>query len=345
MDGGSTEGPARGRAPLFRLRGLLPLGAAAGACLCLSGALDLVHHHERIVHRDHRAKVAAEKVAAAKAPAGKVRGESRYVVGVRRTGTALVVRDIGTGKDVGVPVAAPPGQRFQRIASGGDGSYVVAAASAGKVAFQRLRLDGKGRPTSLAPIPGVAISAAARPGADMAVNRGDGRIAYAVPASGGARLAVLDPKAGGTKAWTARGAGRITSLSWAGPTLSFVWTPGAGKAAQVRTLDTLGAAAGSLKASKVVLRLPEGGPAVLSPDGATVFAGVPAASAATVRAYSVSTGKPTKDVWSRPLEGGLTRLDAGRANGHLLVSAADGRLYVPGAPAAVPAADLSDAAW
>ncbi|MQY05901.1 TolB-like translocation protein [Actinomadura macrotermitis] len=346
MDGNST-GPVQGPRLHSARRTFLPVGVAALAALAVAGGLDVVHHHERVVAKERTAKPASAKTPKKK-PAQTAL--PRYVVGVRRPGNALVVRDIRTGKDVGLPVAAPPGQLFQRIARGGGGTYVVAAAAGKKVTFQRLRLEKDGRPKEMAPIPNAVVSGVSTAASDLAVSPDGTHIAYVTYRGTAGRVDVLTPASGERKTWTSRTTARISSLSWAGDTLSFVWSPSGRKAKaakavrQVRTLDTT-LAPGSLRVSKSVLRLPAGsGTAVLSPDGRSVTTGVPERSETTLRTYSIETGKPTKDLWTQEVQGGLRRLDIGGGPGHLLAYGADGRLYIQGAPA-VPAADLADAAW
>ncbi|MFP3964157.1 hypothetical protein SMC26_17690 [Actinomadura fulvescens] len=327
-------------------RAAVPVAAAIGVALVVGGGVDLVHsRQESDEPKPKSAKTTAVGKADTKGP--------RYVVGVRRSGTALVVRDIRTGDDVGLPVAAPQGQRFQRIASGGDGSYVVAAKTASKVTFQRLSLDKNGHPEALAEIPRVAVTGVSTPWSDLAVTADGDKIAYVTYRGARSRLDVISVGTGQRKTWTTKAAARLSSLSWAGDTLSFVWNPVRkvkGKLVeirhQVRTLDT-GGPAGDLALSKAVLRLPKGSEtAVLSQDGQTVVAGVTEQSQIALQAFSVETGRPTKVLWEKQVTGAgdLTGLDSDATGGHLLITGADGRLYIQGAPA-VPAEDLADAAW
>ncbi|WP_018654615.1 hypothetical protein [Actinomadura flavalba] len=323
---------------LLSWRSLIPLTVAVGASLTIAGGLDTV---ERV--QDHlRAKQTEATTSAQKKPAKKT--EPRYVVGVRRAGGALVVRDAKSGKDVGVPVAAPADRRFQRVAAaGGARSYVVASAGGGTVTFDRLKLDDKGRPTALTAIPDATVKGRSTAWSDLAVTPDGDRIAYVAYQGTTGRIAVLNAETGERKVWTTRASARIGSLSWAGDTLSFVWSPSA-KRHQLRTLDTT-AAAGDLKTSRAVLRLPAGSrAAVLSRDGGTVLAGVADKAQTSLRAYSVATGQPTDVLWTRPVDGGVARLDADGSGGHLLASGADGTLYGKGALGA-KADDLTDVAW
>ncbi|MFC7730669.1 hypothetical protein [Actinomadura keratinilytica] len=93
-------------------RSMVPVGVATMIAFGIAGFVDLVHAHQNADDGERAAKPAAERQST----------EPRRFVGVQRDGTALVVRDLRTGGTVGVPVAAPPGRRFQRIASSGEGS-------------------------------------------------------------------------------------------------------------------------------------------------------------------------------------------------------------------------------
>ncbi|MWA02199.1 hypothetical protein F8568_017820 [Actinomadura sp. LD22] len=339
MDGGNDEGRTGIR---FRevWRAALPVGVAAAAALFAGGSVDLVHRHQREANKKHDAEAAAADTTPA-AP--------RAVVGVTRAGTALTVRDARTGNALGLPVAAPGGRRFHQVAGDGD-AYVVASSGAGKITFQRLELAADGRPESLTEIPAATISGTAAPWSDLAVSADGDRIAYVTYKGVRARIDVVSARTGTRKTWTTGHSARVSSLSWAGDTLAFVWSPvrrAGGTYTEVRhelrTLDT-GGAAGDLKASKAVTSLPKGTTsAVLTPDGKTVAAGVVAHSAASVQAYSAATGAPAKAVWKQRLKGRITGLDTGE-KGKLLITGSDGRLYAEGA-GTLPGTDLADAAW
>lgn len=343
---GKHKGPGRAGRLGGAWRAAVPVAAAIGVALVVGGGVDLVQSRQ---DSDEPKPKAAKTKAVGKADTKS----PRYVVGVRRTGMALVVRDVRTGDDVGLPVAAPQGQRFQRIASGGDGSYVVATKTAKKVTFQRLNLDKNGHPKELAEIPRVAVAGISTPWSDLAVAADGDKIAYVTYRGTRSRLDVISIDTGQRKTWTTRASARLSSMSWAGDTLSFVWNPLRkvnGKMVeihhQVHTLDT-GGPAGDLKLSKPVLKLPEGSEtAVLSQDGQTVVAGVTDRSQIALQAFSVETGRPTKVLWQKQVKGtgDLTGLDSDATGGHLLITGGDGRLYIQGAPA-VPAGDLADAAW
>ncbi|POM26638.1 hypothetical protein BTM25_10410 [Actinomadura rubteroloni] len=337
MDG-NDNGPARG-ARLGSWRGLIPLSAAALAAFAVAGGLDAVDRHQKAGARERSAAAASahERVQLKK----KRAAEPKYVVGVRRTGSALVVRDARTGRDVGLPVAAPSGATFQRVASAGEGTYVVASATRRAVTFSRLKLDSKGRPRALTEIAGTSVPGRSTPWSDLAVSADGRRIAYVTYTGKAGRVDVVSSTE--RKTWTTRSAARISSLSFAGDTLAFVWNPVAAPSRhQVRTLDTA-AAPGDLRTSRPVLLLPPGGgPALLSRDGATIVAGIVGGASTTLRAYSVQTGKPTEDLWKQKAE--VAALAPDPTGGHLLAATSDGTLY--GArELPVRGADLTDVAW
>ncbi|MBO2451606.1 hypothetical protein J4573_31260 [Actinomadura barringtoniae] len=365
MDGkseGKHKGPERGSRLGVAVRAVVPLGLAVVVAVGVGGGVDLVHHVQR---PDPEPQSASKPVKAGKGTktAGPKGAEPRYVVGVRRTGGSLVVRDLRTGHDVGLPVAAPQGRRFQRVASEGDGSYVVAAATPGsgssKVTFQRLTLEEDGHPKDLEAIPRVSVPGASTEWSDLAVGSDGDKIAYVTYSGTRSRMSVVSVETGARKTWTTKAPARISSLSWAGDTLSFVWNPlrtVAGKqvekAHQVRTLDTSGAA-GDLKVSRPILKLPEGSrAAVLSPDGMRIVTTVTDGRQVLVKSYYVTSGKPAEVLWEQKAEATVAhhegpevaRLDPDPTGDHYLATGGDGRLFSESV-GAVPAADLSDAAW
>ena len=378
MDGkseGKHKGPGHRSRIGVAVRAVVPLGLAVVVALGVGGGVDLVHHVQRPDPKPQSVSRPVKPGKGDKGAGGQKGTEPRYVVGVRRTGAALVVRDLHTGDDVGLPVAAPQGQRFQRVASEGDGSYVVAAAApaprsgvgtasasgsgAGKVTFQRLTLEEDGHPKDLEAIPRVSVPGASTEWSDLAVGSDGDKIAYVTYSGTHSRMSVVSVETGARKTWTTRAPARISSLSWAGDTLSFVWNPlrtVAGKRVerthQVRTLDTTGAG-GDLKVSTPVLKLPKGSQAaVLSPDGMTVVTTVTDGAQVAVQAYSVTTGKPTEVLWEQKAETlvahhegpEVARLDPDPTGDHYLATGGDGRLFSQNV-GAVPAADLTDAAW
>ncbi|TDD79438.1 hypothetical protein E1298_27790 [Actinomadura rubrisoli] len=352
MDG-RRKVPAPGSRTGAAWKGLLPVGVAAGVALVIGGGVDVVHHRQRAEKSEHAAKPAAKSM----------RTTPRYVVGVRGQGSALVVRDLRDGDDVGLPVAAPQGRRFQRISAAKNGTYVVSSYAARKVTFQRLELGKNGHPKDLEEIPRATVPGVSTPYSDLAVNPDGDRIAYVTYRGTASRVDVVSARTGARKAWTTKRPGRVGGLSWAGDILGFVWNPlpppggrpaggatagGATRKAggiryQMRTLDTR-LPSGDLKVSKVALNLPPGvTTAVLSRDGRTVIAGLARNAQISLQAYAIGTRRPIKVVARQRSTGRVARLDADHTGGHLLVSSSDGRLYAEGA--ALPAGDLADAAW
>ncbi|WP_067825917.1 hypothetical protein [Actinomadura kijaniata] len=343
MDGKHTDSASPSRVVRYWRRAV-PLGVAAAVAAGIGGGVDLVHRFQE--DDDKPAKASAKQASGQQDTSGP-----RYVVGVRRTGTALVVREVKTGKDVGPPVAAPQGQRFRHIAAGGEGTYVVSAVTdRRKVVFNRLRLDSDGTPKDLAAIPNVTVDGAATAWSDLAVDRNGDRLASVTYRGQTGRVDVVSLATGERRSWTTRLPGRITNLSWAGSTLSFVWNPirtvngrPTVVSHQLRRLDTAGPV-GDLRVSKAVMKLPKGSvSAILSHDGRTVVVGVGQGSELTLQTYSSATGQPAQVLWKRQQDATPARISPDATGRHLLAVGDDGRLYARGG--AVPAQDLSDAAW
>ncbi|MFA1546704.1 hypothetical protein [Actinomadura chokoriensis] len=326
MDDGRRENPGT---RLGSWKSLIPLSGAAAAALFIGGGVDVVHRHQRAAEEEHAAKPAAKAE----------RTDPRFVVGITTAGTSLLVRDMRTGADVGLPIAPPQGSRFHRVAAAKDGSFVVASYGARKVTFQRLHLGDDGRPQDLKDIPKAVVPGASTPWSDIALD-GD-HIAYVTYTGKRSRVDVLSLTDGTRKTWTTKAPGRVGSLSWSGATLSFVWAPVGSTTNQLRSIDTLGAA-GDLKLSKAVMTLPKGGSnAVLTRDGKTVVAGLVAKSQLTVQTFTL-TGKPAKVLWRQKVTGPLTDLDTAHTGGTVLATAGD--LYANGVQP-VPGKDLADATW
>ncbi|TDB89992.1 hypothetical protein E1264_06555 [Actinomadura sp. KC216] len=319
-------------------RGLIPVAVAAAMALFVAGGMDIVHRQQRAPEKEHEAAPAAESK----------KTMPRFVVGVAASGTALIVRDVRSGKDIGLPVAAPQGRRFHRVAALKDGSYVVASYADRAVTFHRLTLQDDGRPEDLTDIPKATVPGVSTSWSDLAVSPDGDRIAYVTYQRARGRVDVVTAGTGAHRVWTTKLPARVSSLSWSGAALSFVWSPVARTAGgdvveskhQLRTLNTDGAT-GDLKLSKAVLTLPEGSTtAILSPDGKTVFAGIVKGSQMSVQALSVA-GEPAKLLWNQTVKDELTSLDTAHTGRALLATAGD--LYT--ADAAVPGQDLADAAW
>ncbi|GAA4132184.1 hypothetical protein [Actinomadura keratinilytica] len=320
-------------------RSMVPVGVATMIAFGIAGFVDLVHAHQNADDGERAAKPAAERQST----------EPRRFVGVQRDGTALVVRDLRTGGTVGVPVAAPPGRRFQRIASSGEGEYVVASYASRRITFQRLALDKEGRPEGLADIPRAVVPGVSAAWSEMAVHPDGDRIAYVTYQGMTPQVQVVSAKTGQRKMWRTSSPARVASLSWAGDTLNFLYTParpGATKAAaQMRALNTAGRS-GDLRASTPVLKLPSGtGAALSSRDGRTVVAGLTARGQLSLQTYTVQNRQPGKVLWKQSgATSRLVRIVRDHTGKHLLAFGADGRLYADGAPP-LRGADLIDVAW
>ncbi len=320
----------------------VPLSMAAGAALFVAAGLDVVHRHQ---------SASDEKYAAAKPAAKSESTPPRFVVGVRKAGDGLVVRDVREGEDVGLAVAAPAGRRFHQVAPAKGGSYVVASYASRTVEFQRLRLEKSGRPKALENLPKATVPGISTSFSDLAVSPDGDRIAYVTYRGNAGRIDVVSTSTGTRKVWTAASPAHINSLSWAGDTLAFVWHPlrmVAGKVTevrhQVRTLDTKGQG-GDLKMSKAVLTLPKGGTtAVLARDGRTLVAGIVQNGQLSLQAFTVATGRPANALWKQKVSGSVTRLGTDRTGRHFLATASDGRLHAQDVPP-VTGVDLADAAW
>ncbi|TDC43056.1 hypothetical protein E1281_35495 [Actinomadura sp. KC345] len=334
MDGRREDPPQGTR--LGSWKGLVPIGVAAGAALFIGGSVDVVQNHQRAAKKEKDAKPAADSEDT----------PTRFIVGVTASGAALVVRDAQTGADIGIPVAAPEGRRFQRVAAVKDGSYIVASYAGQEVRFHRLRLGKEGRPKDMQDVPKATVPGRSTRWSELAVSPDGERIAYVTYRGARGRVDVVSASSGTHKVWTTKSPGRIGSLSWSGATLSFVWGPVRSVGGQlretkheVRTLNT-GGATGDLKLSKAVLTLPKGSSTAIL-NGETIAVGVVKDSRLTLQAYTLE-GKPGRILWQQPVKGKLTDLDAAPTGNGLLATAGD--LYTEGAQA-VPGKDLSDAAW
>src|ERR671914_671226 len=364
--------------PTVLRRWVAPVAVPAAIALVIAAGVDFINRHATTSDEAAKASASGSGRSGPVRPAwdlpaptlmAKGRPLPRHLVGVNRSGTALVVRDVRTLAPV-AQVAAPAERRLRQVAAAGldSSSYIVSAsASRGGIAFYRLRIAGDGRPGRLSPLPRIKIPGTSTPWSDMAVNERGDTLAYVSYRSRsgsdrsrrdrgtpGWRIAinVVSPAGGARRTWTTSLTGRIGGLSWAGRTLSFVWAPMRGTTVlrhQVRTLDTA-LPAGDLKVSRPVLTLPDGAEtAVMSRDGSTVVTGVAAPSGLELAAYSAADGRRTGVLWRRPVESPprVVQLVADVVSGDLIAAAADGRLLV--APAhggtGFAVADLADVAW
>jgi hypothetical protein len=322
---------------VFAREWLAPVAVASVFALGLAGIFQLIDSTER-----QPGKPSARPRSATGAPTA--RPAPRFFVSIPRSGTEVAVRDVRTGAVVGNATVA--GQRFQQVAAVGDGSYVVSSYRKGRVTFDRLRVGAKGDPAELASLANAGLSGISTKWSDLAVS-GD-RIAYVTYLRKLARIQIVSISTGARQTWKSSVGGRITSLSWAGPRLSFVWVPLRTGKRQFRLLDTIGPG-GDLSAGRALLTLPASADAaVLSHDGQTVLTGVTERGGVAVAVFSAVTRERTGVVWQRQMRGAvrLAQLKPDRTGTHLLATTTDGEVFTD--PAydlpAQPAGDL-DAAW
>jgi hypothetical protein len=293
--------------------------------------------------------------------AGSANGpQPRYIVGVRRSGAAAVVRDVRTFAPLG-GVAAPAKRRFSQVAVAGSGSYLISSVGprgGGGVAFHRLRVGNDGKPAALTALPRVRLPGRSTAWSDMAVTPDGRTLAYATYGDRTTAIDVVSVATGARRTYTTSHTGRIGGLSWAGRALSFVWTPMRGGKVlrrQVRSLDTR-SRPGDLKVSRPVLALPNGAEtAVASRDGKTIVMGMAGQTGPILAAYSSTAGGQAGLLWRRQVGDPahpvrptrLTRLTPDGSGGHIIAGGSDGLLFVVPAVGAAEfrAADLADLAW
>jgi hypothetical protein len=335
-------------------RWVAPVAASAGIALVLAAAVDFINGASpppRAAKKTPRpATSKGTGTAAVPTLMSKDRPLPRHLVGVRRPGTAVVVRDVRTLAPIG-SIPAPANRRFQQVAAAGAGSYIVSGAARNGTVFYRLTLASDGRPAPLTALPRVRVPGTSTAWSDMAISQDGGTIAYVSYRTATRRPAIdaVSVDTGARRTWTTALSGRIGALSWAGRTLSFVWSPTRGAIRhQVRLLDTA-LPGGDLKVSRPALTLPAGADtAVVSRDGATIVTGVAGRSGLSLAAYSVASGRQTAVLWRR--SGGpsrVIRLIPDRAGGDLIAATPGGRLIVAPAHGAIEAtaADIADLAW
>lgn len=318
-----------------------PVVVAVLAVLLVAAAMDFIHG---------RADGKDDKPAAAEASAETAAKDAapRFVVGVRRSGDALVVRDARTGAQVGVDIAAPVGRRFHQIASAGEGTFVVSSYASGQVTFHRLALTPDGLPRSLTPLEGLQVRGVSTGRSDMAVSPDGRRIAYLVYGQGVSRIEVVSADAAAQRRWTSRSTGRITNLAWSGDALSFVWSTGGGSTVrrQVRTLD-VNAPSGDLRVSKALLPLPADATTVALVRGDAVVAGIQRGATLSLQEFSVQTRQPTREWWTVGTARSPVALVRASVGEEVLLLSADGLAHgAPGGKAhAIPVEDCVDVAW
>ncbi|MBC6458481.1 hypothetical protein [Actinomadura sp. HBU206391] len=303
---------------------IAPVAVAGVVALAVAGTVELADRGDgKPAKKENSAKQTMLAARQKSAP--------RFVVAVRSPGTAVVVRDLRTGKIVDETMPPPQGRRYHQVASAPDGTYIVSSFGRQRVGFHRLRLAADGHATEFTTLP-RAIAGVSAAWSDMAVSGDGDRIGYVTYRGTRARLDVLSLKTGALRSWTTSLNGRVGDLSWAGDTLSFVWAPTpvpGGKAAvrQVRTIDTTGAAS-DLRASRAVLALPKGSDsAVLSRDGKTVVTGVSDESGLGLTAFSAADGRQTRVLRRFPGAAGLERILTDRTGRYLLTISGDGHVY------------------
>jgi hypothetical protein len=336
--------------PGIARRRLAPVAAAAAIALGLAAAVDLVHG----TGTPPRAATPPRPAADVAVPTliSRDRPLPGHLVGVRASGDAVEVRHVRTLTSIG-SVQAPANRRFRQVAAAGAGSFVVSAAAGTATVFYRLRPAGDGRPAALEPLPRVRVPAMSTRWSDMAISQDGGTIAYASYRAAARKLAIdtVSMATGTRRTWTTSRAGRIEALSWAGRTLSFVWSPTRGDTVvrrQVRVLDTT-RPGGDLRISRPVLTLPAGADtAVMSRDGATIVAGLAGRSGVSLAAYAAAGGRQIGVLWRRPgAPARVTRLVPDRTGADVIVGTQDGRLVIAPAHGVTVAAvtDLADFAW
>jgi hypothetical protein len=331
---------------------LAPVGVASVFALALAATLEFIDGTERhpgTSHTgSHTGSHAGSHAGRHAMPRGRVANSApRFLVAIPRSGTEVVVREVSTGVTAGIARLA--GHRFQQVAAAGDGTYVVAGCRGGRVSFDRLRLNAKGAPAEFAPLAHAGLSGVWTKWSDLAVS-GD-RIAYVTSLRGLARIQIVSIATGARQTWVSKVTGRVGSLSWAGPKLSFVWAPlrtGRTGKRQLRLLDTIGPG-GDLSAARTLLTLPaDTDVAVLSQDGTKVLTGVTESDGVEVAEFSAATRERTRVLWQRRTAGPerLARLKPDPSGAHLLATTTDGRLVTDPAQdlPAQPAGDL-DVAW
>jgi hypothetical protein len=329
---------------------IAPVAVAGALALAVAGSVDLVHRsHEKppSTQTDKQTVLSAQK-----------RSAPGFVVAVRRPGTAVVVRDITSGRVVDATMPPPAGERYHQVAAGPDGTYIVSSYGPGRVAFHRLRLSGHGRAAGFTPLP-RALTGVSTAWSDMAVSPDGGRIGYVTYQGATPRVEVLSLTTGAHRGWTTALKGRISGLSWSGDTLSYVWaplsapgrTPAAG---QVRSLDTT-RTGGDLRSSRAVLSLPRGGEiAVMGRDAKTVVTGVSDQSGTTITAITgfttagaQQTGPQSRTVRRLPGSHGLAGLVLDHTGRYLLAVTGDGGMYADSAREVprIAGSDFTDVAW
>ncbi|MBC6468066.1 hypothetical protein [Actinomadura alba] len=297
-----------------------PVAVAGVIALSVAGMVELAGRFDgRPAKKDNSAKRTMLAAQQKSAP--------RFVVAVRSPGTAVVVHNLRTGKIVDETMPPPKGRWYHQVAAAPDGTFIVSSFGGQRVGFHRLRLAADGHATEFTTLP-RAISGVSAAWSDMAVNADGDRIGYVTYRGTRPRVDVLSLGSGAHRSWTTSSRGRLGGLSWAGDTLSFVWTPKpAAAAGQVRILNTTKPAS-DLRTSRAVLSLPKGSAAaVLSRDGRTVVTGMSSRDGLSLAAFSVADGRQTRVLRRFAGSDGLYRLIADRTGRYLLTVSRDGHVH------------------
>lgn len=349
MDGNDKNERSRSGPLAFVREWVAPVAFAGAFALVIAGTVEFIDRSDRSDRSDRNAAKAGKEAPDMQTQLSS-RSAPRFVVAIRRSGTAVVVRDLLSGKVVDDTMPPPPGRRFQQVAAASNGTYIVSGQGQGRVVFYRLRLTAKGHAAEFTALP-RALSGASTPWSDMAVSADGTRVGYVTYRGPIGRIDVLSLTSGARRTWTTRSRGRIGSLSWAGDALSYVWAPlgpsGRFGTRQVRVLDT-GGAPGDLSASRLVLALPKGSEAaVLGRDGRTVVTGVNDHAGLALTAFSVGDGRRTRVLRRYAGATGLVRLVADGTREHLLATSGDGHVYADssGDVRAAVGTDDADVAW
>jgi hypothetical protein len=340
--------PHAARSRRVRLsRHLAPLAAAAAVIIvAILAALPVgvrPWHHAPTVPRHHARVVKPRPTPAASLP-------PFIVVDL---GSSLKVFSTRTGIGVAT-LAAPAGQQFEDVASGGAARTFLAATglsgSACHAFFYRFELSATGQPsrlTFLRSVPGsLPTAVAAIPGGDS--------YAYSTVHCGTAppngAIGISGPT--GNRMWSYDEADDYAfslAATADGRTLAFSVPSMSGDA----LLSTSSRAPTVSGASQVVQSVPVSGTLAISPDGQTLYACASDGATATLAAYSTVTGRQIRVLhqWPQPPRGHQWLQAAGfncqvstDPTGHFLLAAVTSDIDQPSKPATLIGFDLRSGA-
>jgi hypothetical protein len=322
----------RSRAALSRrARFAAPLAAAAAVTLAVviptlvAGTAPPWHHAQTVKPRS---------TAAAIAPAPPALPAFTLV----DLGSSLKVYDTRTGAAVAT-LAAPAGQQFEDVASGGTARAFLAATGlsgtgpACHAYFYRFELSATGQPsplTLLRSVPGSQPTA-------IAATAGGGTYAYStvhcnfappngvIGISGQAGNRTWDYDMGDDYSFSLAATADGRELAY-----SVITAPGAG------LLNTSSVAATVSGASRVLSSVPVSATLAISPDGRALYACASSGTTATLAAYSTATGARTRVLhqWtmhSSPYPAGSLCQISTDPTGRFLLAAATADLHGPSA--------------